>query len=143
LRLAPQELVRALRGLTPRLYSVASSLEANPDEAHLCVSVIRYERFGRQHYGAASAFLADARREVPVYVEPNDRFRPPRDGTAPMIMIGAGTGIAPYRAFLQQRTLHGASGGHWLIYGDRTMRDDFLYQVEWLRWLADGALTRI
>ncbi|HEY8518571.1 MAG TPA: assimilatory sulfite reductase (NADPH) flavoprotein subunit [Gammaproteobacteria bacterium] len=142
-RLSAQELVRALRGLTPRLYSVASSLEANPDEAHLCVSVIRYERFGRLHFGAASAFLADARREVPVYVEPNDRFRPPRDGSVPMIMIGAGTGVAPYRAFLQQRTLHGASGGHWLIYGDRTMRDDFLYQVEWQRWLADGALTRI
>lgn len=140
--LQAQELVDALRKLTPRLYSAASSPAADPEEVHLTVGVLDYERFGRPHTGAASGFLARA-AEVPVYVEPNDHFRLPRDGAARVIMIGAGTGIAPFRAFLQHRRELGAAGPNWLIYGDRTMRDDFLYQLEWLRYRQDGGLARL
>ena len=138
-----QELVDALRGLTPRLYSIASSPDANPDEAHLTVAVVRYEQFGRVHWGSASTFLADATDEVPVYVETNDRFRLPADGDTPIIMIGAGTGVAPYRAFLEHRREHGHSGDNWLIFGDRTISSDFLYQIEWLRRRKDGLLTHL
>jgi sulfite reductase (NADPH) flavoprotein alpha-component len=138
-----QAFAAALRKITPRLYSVASSLEANPDEAHLTVGVVSYERFGRSHCGAASAFLASDTARVQAYVEANENFRLPADGDAPVIMIGAGTGVAPYRAFLQHRKLQGGGGGNWLIFGDRTMRADFLYQVEWLRHLKEGALTRL
>src|SRR5690606_25625888 len=142
-KLAPQQFVDALRKLTPRLYSVASSLDANPDEAHLTVGVVAYERFGRQHWGAASGFLAGPTLEARVYVEPNDHFRLPADGDVPVIMIGAGTGIAPYRAFMQHRDVHGARGPCWLIFGDRTMHSDFLYQLEWLRYRKEGLLTRM
>ncbi len=141
--LTPQQFVNTLRKLTPRLYSVASSLDANPDEAHLTVGVVAYERFGRAHWGAASGFLAGPTAEVRVYVEPNDHFRLPADGDVPVIMIGAGTGVAPYRAFLQHRGVHGARGRNWLIFGDRTMHSDFLYQLEWLRYRKEGLLTRL
>lgn len=141
--ITPQAFASALRKITPRLYSVASSLEANPDEAHLTVGVVSYERFGRGHCGAASAFLASDTSRVPAYVEANENFRLPVDGAVPVIMIGAGTGVAPYRAFLQHRVLQGGGGGNWLIFGDRTMRSDFLYQIEWLRYLKDGALSRL
>ena len=139
-KLTAQQLVDTLRKLTPRLYSVASSLDANPDEAHLCVGVVAYERFGRAHWGAASGFLAGPSTEARVYVEPNDHFRLPADGDVPVIMIGAGTGVAPYRAFLQHRRAHGARGPNWLIFGERTMRTDFLYQLEWLRYRKEGLL---
>jgi len=142
-KLTAQQLVDTLRKLTPRLYSVASSLDANPDEAHLTVGVVAYERFGRAHWGAASGFLAGPTTEVLAYVEPNDHFRLPADGDVPVIMIGAGTGVAPYRAFLQHRAVHGARGPNWLIFGDRTMRSDFLYQIEWLRYRKEGLLTRL
>src|SRR5690606_416530 len=142
-KLEPQQLAEILRGLTPRLYSIASSLAANEDEAHLCVSLVQYERFGLPHWGATSAYVCSGPTEARVYIEPNDRFRLPKSGSTPIVMIGAGTGVAPYRAFLQQRKLDGASGGHWLIYGDRTLRDDFLYQIEWLRALKEGSLTRL
>src|SRR5690606_21461913 len=125
------------------LYSVASSLDANPDEAHLTVGVVHYRRFDRPHWGAASGFLAGPTPTVRAYVEPNDRFRLPADASVPIIMIGAGTGVAPYRAFVQQRKLVGAAGPSWLIYGDRTMRSDFLYQIEWLRAVKEGALSRL
>lgn len=141
--LAPQQFVDTLRKLTPRLYSVASSLDANPDEAHLTVGVIHYERFGRAHWGAASGFLAGPTQEARVYVEPNDHFKLPEDPDAPVIMIGAGTGVAPYRGFLQQRDIDGARGPSWLIFGDRTRRADFLYQIEWLRYRKEGLLSRL
>ncbi|MBN1238912.1 MAG: assimilatory sulfite reductase (NADPH) flavoprotein subunit [Gammaproteobacteria bacterium] len=142
-RVDAQQFAGALRKLTPRLYSVASSLDAYPDEAHLTVGVVEYERFGRAHVGAASSFLAGSARESRTYVEPNDHFRLPADPATPVIMIGAGTGVAPYRAFVQHRALHGAAGESWLIYGDRTMRSDFLYQLEWLRHVKEGVLTRL
>lgn len=140
---AAQELVDTLRRLTPRLYSIASSPDANPGEAHLTVGVVRYEDFGRPHWGAASSFLAGGAAEVPVFLEPNDRFRLPADGDAPIVMIGAGTGIAPYRAFVEHRLEHGHKGDNWLVFGDRHLATDFLYQLEWLRYRRDGVLTRL
>ncbi|HEX2138801.1 MAG TPA: assimilatory sulfite reductase (NADPH) flavoprotein subunit [Woeseiaceae bacterium] len=138
-----QELVDSLRRLTPRLYSIASSPDANPGEAHLTVGVVRYEEFGRPHWGAASSFLADGAGEVPVFLEPNDRFRLPDDGDAPIVMIGAGTGVAPYRAFVEHRLEHGHKGDNWLVFGERQLATDFLYQLEWLRYRRDGVLTRL
>ena len=138
-----QELVDSLRRLTPRLYSIASSPDANPHEAHLAVAVVRYEQFGRQHWGSASSFLAGGAGQVPVFVERNDRFRLPEDGNAPIVMIGAGTGVAPYRAFVEHRREHGHQGDNWLIFGDRNFSSDFLYQLEWLRYRKEGTLSRI
>ena len=132
------ELVGRLRRLPPRLYSIASSLAANPDEAHLCVSVVRYASHGRDRLGVASGWLAERVAEdgtVPVYVQSNPHFRLPKDPGTPIIMIGAGTGVAPYRAFMQEREEQGATGKSWLFFGDRSFRTDFLYQLEWQRWL--------
>ena len=132
-----------MRGLTPRLYSISSSPDANPDEAHLTVAVVRYDAFGRQHWGSASNFLAADSTNVPVYVEPNDRFRLPNDTGTPIIMVGAGTGIAPYRAFVEHRREHGHAGKNWLFFGDRNFSSDFLYQLEWLRYRKEGLLTNL
>ncbi|MEX2123272.1 MAG: assimilatory sulfite reductase (NADPH) flavoprotein subunit [Woeseia sp.] len=138
-----QELVDSLRRLTPRLYSIASSPDANPDEAHLTVALVNYERFGRSHQGSASGLLTSGAREVPVFVEANDRFRLPNNGDTPIVMIGAGTGVAPYRAFVEHRQEHGHKGDNWLIFGERNFASDFLYQLEWLRYRKDGILSRI
>jgi sulfite reductase (NADPH) flavoprotein alpha-component len=138
-----QELVDSLRRLSPRLYSIASSPDANPDEAHLTVSVVAFEQFGRAHWGAASNYLIGGTRTVPVYVEPNDRFRLPADGDTPIVMIGAGTGVAPYRAFVEHRQELGHRGDNWLVFGDRNFASDFLYQLEWLRYRKDGILSRL
>ncbi len=140
------ELVAPLRKLQPRLYSIASSLAAAPEEAHLCVSIVRYATHGRERTGVASGWLAahavpDA--TLPVYVQANPHFRLPADPATPIVMIGAGTGIAPYRAFMQEREERGATGKSWLFFGDRNFRTDFLYQLEWQRWLKDGTLGRI
>ena len=138
-----QELVDSLRRLTPRLYSIASCPDANPDEAHLTVAVVNYEQFGRPHWGSASTFLTSDAAEVPVFIEANDRFRLPADGNVPIVMIGAGTGVAPYRAFVEHRREHGHKGDNWLIFGERNFASDFLYQLEWLRYRKDGTLSRI
>jgi sulfite reductase (NADPH) flavoprotein alpha-component len=138
-----QELVDSLRRLTPRLYSIASSPDANPDEAHLTVAVVNHEQFGRAHWGSASTFLTSGAREVPVFIETNDRFRLPADGNVPIVMIGAGTGVAPYRAFVEHRREHGHKGDNWLIFGERNFASDFLYQLEWLRYRKDGSLSHI
>lgn len=135
-----QEFVDALRKLTPRLYSIASSPDANPNEAHLTVALVKYEQFGRTHWGSASNFLNAGPDSVPVYVEKNDHFRLPADGDTPIIMIGAGTGVAPYRAFVEHRREHGHGGDNWLIFGDRNFSSDFLYQIEWLRYRKEGSL---
>lgn len=137
-----QGLVDSLRRLTPRLYSIASSLDTNPGEAHLTVAVVRYDAFGHPHHGSASNFLAEPGERVPVYVAPNPRFRVPVDPAAPAIMIGAGTGVAPYRAFLQAREAAGSGADNWLFFGDRNFASDFLYQVEWARYRQSGLLTR-
>ena len=138
-----QAFVDSLRKLTPRLYSIASSLDANPEEAHLTVGVVRYTQFGRPHWGAASSYLIGGAEEVPIYIEPNDHFRLPVDGDTPIIMIAAGTGVAPYRAFVEHRKEYGHKGDNWLIFGDRNLSSDFLYQLEWLRYRKEGFLNRI
>ena len=142
----PGELVAALRPLTPRLYSIASSHEVAGDEAHLTVAVLDYHAHGRDHVGAASRFLADAEGDdarIRVYVEPNDRFRLPADATRDVIMIGAGTGVAPFRAFVQQRAAQAASGRNWLFFGEQHFASQFLYQTEWQEALRRGQLQRL
>ncbi len=133
-----------LRRLSPRSYSIASSLAANPDEVHLTVAAVRYDAFGREHWGAASTHLADrlkAGDTVYVFVERNSRFRLPEANT-PVVMIGPGTGVAPFRAFMQQRIEQGATGDNWLFFGDRNFASDFLYQLEWQRFRKQGLLQR-
>jgi sulfite reductase (NADPH) flavoprotein alpha-component len=140
-----QGLVSALRPLQPRLYSLASSLSAAPDEAHLTVAPVRYDLHGTARSGVASSLLADRAEGdivLPVYIQSNPHFRLPGDD-APILMIGAGTGVAPYRAFLQEREARGAGGKSWLFFGERNFRTDFLYQAEWQGWLKDGTLDRM
>lgn len=141
----PQGFVSALRPLQPRLYSLASSLSAAPDEAHLTVAPLRYTLHGAPRSGVASGLLAD-RADIdtilPVYIQSNQHFRLPATD-APILMIGAGTGVAPYRAFLQDREAKAVSGRSWLFFGERNFRTDFLYQSEWQDWLKDGRLTRM
>jgi sulfite reductase (NADPH) flavoprotein alpha-component len=136
-----QDLTDTLKRLTPRLYSIASSLEANPDEVHVTIGVVRYEAFGRPHVGSASNFLAAPGDTVPVFIAENPRFRLPA-GDVPVIMVGAGTGVAPYRAFLEERDARGAAGDNWLVFGDRNFATDFLYQLEFARLRKQGVLTR-
>ncbi len=138
-----QAFVDALRRLPPRSYSIASCPDTNEDEVHLTVAVVDYIERGRRHWGAASSYLASEAESVQVFVEANPRFRLPEDGNTPIVMVGAGTGIAPYRAFVEHRRQHAHTGRNWLIFGDRTFRNDFLYQLEWLRYRKDGLLTRI
>ena len=136
----------ALRKLMPRSYSIASSLLANPDEVHLTVAAVKYQAFGTEHWGAASTMLSDRIAEgdkVSVFVDSNPRFRLPADGQTPIIMIGPGTGVAPFRAFVEQRAELGATGKNWLFFGDRTFHSDFLYQLEWQRFLKRGILQRL
>ncbi|WNL48024.1 assimilatory sulfite reductase (NADPH) flavoprotein subunit [Dyella sp. BiH032] len=144
-RWEPAALIAALRPLTPRLYSIASSPAAVGEEVHLTVSKVDYEAFGERHGGAASSFLADSAEDarVPVFIEPNERFRLPADDSRDVIMIGAGTGVAPFRAFVQERRETGARGRNWLFFGNRHFGDDFLYQVEWLEALRQGVLHRL
>lgn len=140
-----QNFIDSLRPLSARSYSIASSHRANPDEVHLTVAPVRYEAFGSEHWGAASTFLSDRVAEgqqVSVYVEPNTRFRLP-DDAADIIMIGPGTGVAPFRAFVEERVERQASGRSWLFFGDRNLSSDFLYQLEWLRHLKQGSLDRL
>jgi sulfite reductase (NADPH) flavoprotein alpha-component len=141
----PDVLIAALRPLTPRLYSIASSPKVVGEEVHLTVAVIDYETHGSPHWGSASAFLAtsDEDGKVPVFIESNDRFRLPADGTRDVIMIGPGTGVAPFRAFVQERQESGASGRNLLFFGNRHFAQDFLYQTEWQDALKQGALHRL
>lgn len=144
-KIMPQGFISALRPLQPRLYSLASSLAAAPDEAHLTVAPLRYELHGTMRDGVASGCLADRAEPdttFPVYIQSNPHFRLPGDD-APILMIGAGTGVAPYRAFLQEREARGARAKSWLFFGERNFRTDFLYQSEWQAWLRDGTLGRM
>ena len=140
------EFAATLRKLMPRSYSIASSLHANPDEVHLTVASVNYQAFGTEHWGAASTMLVDRISEgdkVKVFVESNPRFHLPSDGQAPVIMIGPGTGVAPFKAFVEERAERGATGKNWLFFGDRTFHSDFLYQLEWQRFLKRGTLHRM
>lgn len=140
------QLVALLRPLTPRLYSIASSQEEVGSEVHITVGVVRYEVDGRARTGGASGYLADRLEEdgeLRVFIEHNDNFRLPANPQTPVIMIGPGTGIAPFRAFIQQRAAEGAEGLNWLFFGNPHFTEDFLYQVEWQRFVKDGVLSRI
>ena len=145
-QLDAQALVDLLRPLTPRLYSIASSQAEVESEVHVTVGVVRYEIEGRARAGGASSFLADRveeEGEVRVFIEHNDNFRLPSNPQTPVIMIGPGTGIAPFRAFMQQRAADGAEGKNWLFFGNPHFTEDFLYQVEWQRYVKEGVLSRI
>jgi sulfite reductase (NADPH) flavoprotein alpha-component len=142
---APEQLVAALRPMTPRLYSIASSQTAVGDEVHLTVAVVDYHAQGERHWGAASSFIAAAEdgRRLPIYIEANERFRLPADPARDIIMIGPGTGVAPFRAFVQERRETGAGGRNWLFFGNRYFASEFLYQTEWQAALRDGSLQRL
>ncbi|OON39617.1 sulfite reductase [NADPH] flavoprotein, alpha-component [Izhakiella australiensis] len=141
-----EQLTALLRPLTPRLYSIASSQAETESEVHITVGAVRYQIDGRPRTGGASGFLADRIEEdgeVRIFIEHNDNFRLPANSDAPVIMIGPGTGIAPFRAFMQQRDNDGAAGKNWLFFGNPHFTEDFLYQVEWQRYVKDGLLTHI
>jgi sulfite reductase (NADPH) flavoprotein alpha-component len=139
------ELAKVLRKLQPRLYSIASSPKKHPEEIHLTVAVVRYELHGRKRQGVCSTFLADRAddRKIPVFIHSAKHFRPPEDGNLPLIMVGPGTGIAPFRAFLQEREATGAGGKSWLFFGDRNRATDFLYEDEITGWKDRGVLHRL
>ncbi|EOX3354239.1 assimilatory sulfite reductase (NADPH) flavoprotein subunit [Vibrio cholerae] len=144
--LSATQLLSLLRRLTPRLYSIASSQSEVGEEVHLTVGVVEYEYEGEQRLGGASSFLAHQLEEgapVKVFVEHNNNFKLPSDDNAPLIMVGPGTGIAPFRSFIQERENRGAAGKNWLLFGDRTFTQDFLYQVEWQKYLKSGVLNRL
>lgn len=144
--LTPDELIGILRKNAPRMYSIASCQDTVEDEVHLVVSVVRYEAYGRYKEGYCSAFLSDRIKEderVRVFVDPNNRFKLPKDPSLPIIMVGAGTGIAPFRSFVQQRGNQGAGGRSWLFFGERNFTTDFLYQTEWQQYVKEGVLTQV
>lgn len=139
------DLLSVLRKNTPRMYSIASSQNAVEEEVHLLVSVVRYQAYGRYKEGLCSATLADRLKiddKVKVFVDKNSRFKLPDDPDAPIIMIGPGTGIAPFRAFMQHREIAEHKSKSWLFFGDRNFTTDFLYQTEWQQYLKEGVLTK-
>lgn len=145
-QLDAEALIGLLRPLTPRLYSIASAQAEVESEVHVTVGVVRYDIEGRARAGGASSFLADRveeEGEVRVFIEHNDNFRLPANPETPVIMIGPGTGIAPFRAFMQQRAADEAPGKNWLFFGNPHFTEDFLYQVEWQRYVKEGVLSRI
>jgi sulfite reductase (NADPH) flavoprotein alpha-component len=145
-RMSEEELLSLLRPLAPRYYSIASSRKAVPDEAHLLIASVRYEAHGRARNGVASVDVAARRKtgdRLPVFLKPNAHFRLPADPDRPMIMIGPGTGVAPFRAFMQERDAIGARGRNWLVFGHRNYTHDFLYQLDWQDLLKRGVLTRL
>ncbi|MCP1660393.1 assimilatory sulfite reductase (NADPH) flavoprotein subunit [Neisseria perflava] len=140
-----QTLFGLFRAQTPRLYSIASAQDEVGEEVHLTVGVVRFNHHEHTYTGAASGFLGERLeegQEVRVFVESNPHFRLPQDGNTPVIMIGAGTGVAPFRSFMQQRSANGDEGKNWLIFGNQRFTDDFLYQTEWQGFRKDGLLTR-
>ena len=140
-----QEFVGLLTKLQPRLYSVASSLRVFPDQVHLIVDVVQYESRGRVRKGVASTFLAERAEKVPVPIYPSSakHFHMPEDQNLPLIMIGPGTGVAPFRAFLQERQAIGAKGKNWLFFGAQREKCDYAYNEDWERFTRDGLLTRL
>ena len=140
------DFVSFLRPLAGRLYSIASSILAHPNEVHLTVGTVRYEAFGREKKGVCSTFISDMWDEgttAGVYFHHNKNFKLPKDGSLPVIMIGPGTGIAPFRAFIEERAATGATGKNWLFFGDQHEASDFLYKSEWDAYLESGALSKL
>lgn len=145
-KLTADQLIGLLRRLTPRLYSIASSQAEVDQEVHLTVGLVEYDKGDDKRYGGASSFLSQRLEEggeVKVFVENNNNFKLPQDDNTPVIMIGPGTGIAPFRSFIQERDNRDAEGKNWLFFGDRTFTQDFLYQVEWQKYLKSGLLNRL
>ena len=145
-KLNTEQFTSLLRPIQPRLYSISSSPLAFPDEVHLTVGVVKYKNGDRKKTGLCSVFLSDRTEEnesAPVFVEKNNNFRLPENPETPIIMVGAGTGIAPYRAFVQHREMEEKRGKSWLIFGNRHSESEFLYQLEWQRQLREGSLSRM
>ena len=144
---SPAAFLGQLSPVVPRLYSIASSLQAHPGEAHLCITVVRYQTHGRAKKGLASGFFADHSemfvQNIPVYVQESRSFRLPKDGSRDIIMCGPGVGLAPFRAFLEQRVLDGATGRNWLFFGEQRQATDFLYGDELLAYQRQGKLHRL
>jgi len=145
-QLKPVDFIHILRKLPARQYSIASSLKANPDEVHLTISTVRFQAHGRNRKGVCSSQIAERIQPgdmLPIYVDQNPNFKLPSNPDTPIIMIGPGTGVAPFRAFLQEREAEGITGKSWLFFGDQHFSSDFLYQVEWQKWLKNGVLTKM
>lgn len=141
-----QEMVSILRKMTPRLYSIASSISANPDEVHLTIGAVRYTSHGRDRKGVCSVLCAERVQEgdtLPVYVQANKHFHLPETHEKDIIMVGPGTGIAPFRSFLQERAMNETSGRSWLFFGDQHAASDFLYQAELEKYQQDGVLAKL
>lgn len=141
-----QEFVAILRKMPARLYSIASSLSANPDEVHLTIGAVRYEAHGRERKGVCSVLCSERLQPgdtIPVYLQSNKNFKLPQKQETPIIMVGPGTGVAPFRSFMQEREETGAKGKSWMFFGDQHFVTDFLYQTEWQKWLKDGVLTKM
>lgn len=144
-RFTPEEFVKLLRKLQPRLYSIASSPKVHPEEIHLTIATVQYESHGRPRNGVCSTFLAHRTNEeipVSVFIHSAKHFRLPEDHSRDIIMVGPGTGVAPFRAFLHDRKASGASGRHWLFFGDQRSETDFLYREELEAWHEEGTLHR-
>ena len=139
-----QDFVGLLRTMPPRLYSIASSLSAHPKEVHLTVAIVRYEGHGRKRKGVCSSYLAERVGDtIPCYLHPNKSFKLPEDSSTPIIMVGPGTGIAPFRAFIEERQATGSKGKNWLFFGDRSKNTDYLYGNEWESYQKDGILNEV
>lgn len=141
-----QELINSLRKLPPRMYSISSSEKFTPDEVHITVAIVRFEKYNRVRHGAASTFLSDRidiDENVPVFIDHNPMFKLPENTNTPIIMVGPGTGVAPFRAFMQQREAENIIGKSWLFFGDQHFFTDFSYQTEWQKWLKTGNLEKL
>ena len=142
--LSAQDFAGLLRPMPPRLYSIASSLSAHAEEVHLTVAVVRYEGNGRKRKGVCSSYLAERVGDtIPCYLHPNKNFKLPEDSSTPIIMVGPGTGIAPFRAFIEERQATGAKGKNWLFFGDRSQNTDYLYGNEWESYQKEGILNEL
>ncbi|XQY90098.1 assimilatory sulfite reductase (NADPH) flavoprotein subunit [Metabacillus sp. HB246100] len=141
-----QDFLSILRKMPARLYSIASSIEANPEEVHLTIGAVRYEAHGRKRNGVCSILTAERVQpgdKLPIYIQKNKNFRLPENPETPIIMVGPGTGVAPFRSFMQEREETGAQGKSWMFFGDQHFVTDFLYQTEWQKWVKDGVLTKM
>jgi sulfite reductase (NADPH) flavoprotein alpha-component len=142
--MSADDFVGLLRPMPPRLYSIASSIKAHEEQVHLTVAVVRYDTHGRKREGVCSSYLADrVGTSIPSYFHPNKNFKLPQDGNVPIIMVGPGTGIAPFRAFIEERRTVGSTGKNWLFFGDRSSKTDYLYGEEWEKYRSDGLLTEL
>ena len=142
--ISADSLVSLLRPMPPRLYSIASSIKAHAEQVHLTVAIVRYDSHGRKREGVCSSYLADRVGDtIPCYFHPNKNFKLPEDSSTPIIMVGPGTGIAPFRSFIEERKITGATGKNWLFFGDRSSKTDYLYGDEWEQYQQDGLLTEL